>query len=192
MKIVFATSNRNKIKEVQNLLPDSIKIIGLTDIECFEEVPETSDTIAGNALQKANYVFNKYKVPCFADDTGLEVESLSGAPGVHSARYAGEEKNNQKNIEKLLFELEDKGDRSAQFKTVIAVVGLDKESICLEGICKGTITKTLTGTNGFGYDPVFRPLGYENTFAEMSLVEKNKISHRGKVVNKLIDYLKYR
>ncbi len=192
MKIVFATSNKNKIKEVQKLLPNSIEIIGLEEINCNEDIPETSSTIEGNAIQKANYVLEHYKVPCFADDTGLEVKSLNGAPGVLSARYAGNDKNNEKNIEKLLTELEGVTDRAAQFKTVIAISGIEQETITLEGICKGAIISEKKGNNGFGYDPVFLPQGYDETFAEMNLEEKNTISHRAIAVKKLITFLKSR
>lgn len=188
MKIVFATSNKNKIKEVQNLLPKSIELIDLADINCNEDIPETSDTIQGNALQKANYVLENYGVPCFADDTGLEVEALDGAPGVLSARYAGEEKDNNKNIEKLLTELKSIPNRNAQFKTVIAIAGINTEPVLLEGICKGIITTNKIGDKGFGYDSVFTPIGKEQTFAEMSLKDKNRISHRGLAIKQLITF----
>lgn len=190
MKIVFATSNSNKIKEVQTLLPNSIEIIGLEDIGCHEEVPETSNTIEGNALQKANYVFTNYNIPCFADDTGLEVETLNGEPGVFSARYAGEEKNSEKNMQKLLNNLKEKDNRSAQFKTVIALVGIETNPLLFEGICEGEITKIKKGAKGFGYDPVFKPINFDKTFAEMTINEKNKISHRGKAVQLLIDFFR--
>lgn len=189
MKIVFATSNANKLEEVQSLLPKSIQLIGLADIGCTEDIPETADTIAGNALQKANYVIENYNLPCFADDTGLEVESLNGAPGVFSARYAGSDRNNDNNMAKLLFELQNETNRKAQFKTVIALVGVTKEAILLEGICKGEILQEKKGTKGFGYDPIFKPTGFKNTFAEMSIKEKNRISHRGLAVQKLIQFL---
>lgn len=189
MKIVFATNNINKVKEVQALLPKTISLLSLKDIDCLEDIPETSNTIEGNALQKANYVFENYKVPCFADDTGLEVEALNGEPGVFSARYAGEEKNAEKNMKKLLTKLNDKTNRKAQFKTVIALVGLEKTQ-SFEGICKGSITNQKNGDKGFGYDPIFKPENYESTFAQMSLETKNQIGHRGKAVKKLISYLK--
>lgn len=189
MKIVFATNNINKVKEVQALLPKTISLLSLKDIDCLEDIPETSNTIEGNALQKANYVFENYKVPCFADDTGLEVEALNGEPGVFSARYAGEEKNAEKNMKKLLTKLNDKTNRKAQFKTVIALVGLEKTQ-SFEGLCKGSITNQKFGDKGFGYDPIFKPENYESTFAQMSLETKNQIGHRGKAVKKLISYLK--
>ncbi len=189
MKIVFATSNKNKIKEVQRMLPSSIQILSLEDINCFEEIPETSDTIEGNALQKANYVLDNYNVPCFADDTGLKVSSLNGEPGVYSARYSGPEKNDKNNIDKLLNELNNKSDRSAHFKTVVAIAGLSTEPTICKGICNGDIISECKGENGFGYDPIFQPEGYEVTFAEMELEEKNKISHRGLAIKELINYL---
>jgi len=188
MKIVFATNNPNKIKEVQAQLPEQIKLLSLEEIGCFEDIPETSPTIEGNALQKANYVKEIYGWDCFADDTGLEVEALDGAPGVFSARYAGEQKNDDANMNKLLTELKEKINRQAQFKTVIALV-LNGKTTCFTGICKGTILKEKKGTKGFGYDPVFQPEGFDLAFAEMDLVQKNKIGHRGKAVQKLIDFL---
>ncbi len=188
MKIVFATNNQNKVKEVQALLPNSIQLMSLKEIECFEDIPETQETITGNALQKANYVFDNYGYVCFADDTGLEVNALDGAPGIYSARYAGPEKDSEKNMTKLLKELKNKDDRSAQFKTVIALVGIDKTKT-FEGICKGEITNTKEGEKGFGYDPIFKPSGYQETFAQMPLSTKNTIGHRGKAVQKLITFL---
>lgn len=194
MKIVFATNNLNKVKEVQSLLPASIEIISLKDIGCLEEVPETSNTITGNAIEKAKYVSEKYKVACFADDTGLEVNALNGAPGVKTARYAGEEKSADKNMQKLLNELQNKEDRAAQFKTVIALEGFElgtsqKSTLQFEGICKGKITMKLRGKKGFGYDPIFQPEGYEETFAELPMNVKNQISHRGKAMQQLITFL---
>lgn len=189
MKIVFATNNPNKVKEVQKLLPSSIEILSLKDIGCTEDIPETSDTIAGNALQKAEYVYTNYHHACFADDTGLEVAALNGEPGVFSARYAGPEKNAENNMQKLLLNLNSKQNRSAQFKTVIALKGIAKEAILFEGICKGEITSTKQGDGGFGYDPIFKPEGYQRTFAQMPLELKNTIGHRGKAVKQLIEYL---
>lgn len=189
MKIVFATNNQNKVREVQNLLPKSIEILSLKDIGCVEDIPETSDTIAGNALQKAEYVFSNYHHACFADDTGLEVTTLNGEPGVFSARYAGPQKNSEDNMQKLLTNLNGKDDRSAQFKTVIAVKGIHTEAVLFEGICKGEITATKQGDRGFGYDPIFKPNGYKETFAQMPLSLKNEIGHRGKAVQLLIDFL---
>lgn len=188
MKLIFATHNPNKLKEIQSLLPESIELLSLIDIGCSEEIPETSDTIEGNALQKARYVKENFGYDCFADDTGLEVEALNGAPGVYSARYAGEQKNDDANIEKLLSKLEQESNRSAQFKTVIALIWNGKEML-FEGICKGQIGLKKKGNNGFGYDPIFIPAGYDETFAEITLDEKNKIGHRGKAVRKLVDFL---
>ncbi|UGU16335.1 non-canonical purine NTP diphosphatase [Sinomicrobium kalidii] len=188
MKLVFATHNRNKLHEVQALLPDYITLLSLDDIGCTEDIPETSDTIEGNALQKADYVREKYGYDCFADDTGLEADALNGAPGVYSARYAGEAKNAADNIEKLLYELRDENNRTARFKTVIAL-HLNGKQIFFEGIVEGSITRQKSGNGGFGYDPVFLPKGYKKTFAELPLEVKNTIGHRGKAVKQLIDYL---
>ncbi|MGB1324406.1 MAG: non-canonical purine NTP diphosphatase [Flavobacteriaceae bacterium] len=187
MQIIFATNNQNKLKEVQAQLPDEIKLISLKDIGCYEDIPETQKTIEGNAIQKANYIKMKYNKDCFADDTGLEVMALNGAPGVHSARYAGPEKNSKKNIEKLLSSLEKTANRSAQFKTVIAL-HYKGELIQFEGICEGKITRTAKGSGGFGYDPIFKPSVKDKTFAELTLKEKNKIGHRGIAVAKLIAF----
>ncbi len=188
MKIVFATNNLNKLKEVQALVPSEIELLSLADIGCKEDIPETSPTIEGNAKQKANYIKQYYGYDCFADDTGLEVQALKGAPGVYSARYAGESKDANANMDKLLSELSDTENREAQFKTVIALVLNDTLETCT-GICKGEITKEKKGKGGFGYDPIFLPDGYTKTFAELPLSEKNKISHRGKAVQQLIDFL---
>ena len=187
IQIVFATNNQNKLKEVQAQLPDEIKLISLKDIGCYEDIPETQKTIEGNAIQKANYIKMKYNKDCFADDTGLEVMALNGAPGVHSARYAGPEKNSKKNIEKLLSSLEKTANRSAQFKTVIAL-HYKGELIQFEGICEGKITRTAKGSGGFGYDPIFKPSVKDKTFAELTLKEKNDIGHRGIAVAKLIAF----
>jgi len=188
MQLVIATNNKNKIKEIKHLLKDSIELLSLPDIKCIEEIPETSDTIAGNALQKAKYVFDNYGYNCFADDTGLEIESLNGAPGIYSARYAGEQKLADDNMDKVLKELDNSPNRKAQFKTVIALL-IDGKEFLFEGIVTGSITETKSGSEGFGYDPIFKPDGYSTTFSEMSINEKNKISHRGKAVRKLIDHL---
>ena len=188
MKIVFATNNQNKVKEVQALLPDSIQLLSLKDIECLEDIPETQDTIAGNALQKANYVYDNYGYACFADDTGLEVNALNGAPGIYSARYAGPEKNAEDNMQKLLKELSGNENRKAHFKTVIALVGVS-DTKTFEGICYGSITNKKHGDQGFGYDPIFQPENYQETFAQMPLATKNKIGHRGKAVQQLITFL---
>ena len=187
IQIIFATNNQNKLKEVQAQLPDEIKLISLKDIGCYEDIPETQKTIEGNAIQKANYIKMKYNKDCFADDTGLEVMALNGAPGVHSARYAGPEKNSKKNIEKLLSSLEKTANRSAQFKTVIAL-HYKGELIQFEGICEGKITRTAKGSSGFGYDPIFKPSVKDKTFAELTLKEKNEIGHRGIAVAKLIAF----
>ena len=187
IEILFATNNSNKLYEVQAQLPKRIKLISLKDIECNEEIPETQNTIEGNAIQKANYVKNKYNLDCFAEDTGLEVEILNGEPGVYSARYAGPEKNTKDNIQKLLYKLKDKANRKAQFKTVIAMHFKGK-LITFQGICKGEITENVMGSEGFGYDPIFKPLGNSKTFAQLSLNEKNKIGHRGRAVTQLIDF----
>lgn len=188
MKLVFATNNKNKIKEIKHLLNDTIKLLSLEEINCNEEIPETSDTITGNALQKAQYVYEKYGCNCFADDTGLEIESLNGAPGIFSARYAGEQKSSEDNMNKVLTKLKNSSNRNAQFKTVIALI-IDGKETLFEGIAKGEITNEKSGSAGFGYDPIFKPKGFNITFSEMDLAEKNKISHRGKAVNKLISYL---
>lgn len=188
MKLVFATNNPNKLKEVQEMLSDRIKLVSLKDIGCFEDIPETASTLEGNAKIKADHVTNKYGYDCFADDTGLEVDSLNGEPGVYSARYGGEEKNADKNMDKLLLNLEDKPDRKAQFRTIVTL-NLNGKSYDFEGICKGEIIEERFGAGGFGYDPIFRPNGYDETFAEMSSEEKNKISHRGLAIQKLVSYL---
>jgi len=188
MKIVFATNNLNKLKEVQSLVPKHIELINLKDIGCFEDVPETQETIEGNAIQKANYIKEHYGYDCFADDTGLEVSTLNGEPGVYSARYAGPQRNANDNMNKLLLALNDKADRSAQFKTVVALY-LNGKIHTFEGICKGSITTKKHGDKGFGYDPIFKAEGYNKTFAEISLEEKNKIGHRGKAVTNLCQFL---
>ena len=188
MKLVFATHNPNKLKEIQSLLPKEIELISLEDIGCNEDIPETSETISGNALLKAHYVKENFGFDCFADDTGLEVEALNGAPGVYSARYAGEEKSDEANIQKLISELKNEKNRSARFKTVIALIMNGKEHF-FEGICKGEIIEDKRGNHGFGYDPVFVPSNQKKTFAEMELSEKNEFSHRGKAFGKLISFI---
>ena len=188
MQIVFATNNKNKIKEVQSLVPEHIKLLSLEDIGCHEEIPETTGTIEGNAQQKANYVKDNYGYDCFADDTGLEVEALNGEPGVDTAYYAGPQRNAGDNMNKLLSNLKSATSRSAQFKTVIAL-HLNGELKTFTGICRGEITKEKQGDKGFGYDPIFKAKGYTKTFAEISLEEKNKIGHRGKAVSQLIEFL---
>lgn len=188
MKLVFASNNKNKIAEIQSMLPESIKILSLEDINCLEDIPETADTIEGNAILKADYVTQKYGYDCFADDTGLEVNALNGEPGVYSARYAGEQKNADDNMNKLLEALKNEKNRSAHFKTVITL-NLAGKQYLFTGIAKGEITLRKTGTNGFGYDPIFKPENYNETFAELPLEVKNKIGHRGKAVHQLIDFL---
>lgn len=188
MEIVFATNNQNKIKEVQGLIPNHINLLSLKDINCNEDIPETQDTIEGNAIQKANYIKEHYGYDCFADDTGLEVKALNGAPGVYSARYAGEQRSSEDNMAKVLVELQEKNDRSARFKTVIALHLNDKLQT-FTGLCEGLITETKSGDKGFGYDPIFKPNNQEKTFAEMDLELKNTIGHRGKAVMKLVKFL---
>ena len=189
MQLVFASNNQNKIKEIQLLMPNSIQILSLEDIGCFQEIPETSDTIKGNAILKANYVTEKFGFNCFADDTGLEVEVLNGEPGVYSARYAGEQKDANDNMDKLLANLKDKDNRNAQFMTVIAL-NLNGKQYLFTGIITGQIIDKKVGTNGFGYDPIFVADGYDKTFAELTIEEKSVISHRGMAIKQLIDFLK--
>lgn len=189
MKIVFASNNNNKIKEFQQQLPTTIEIVSLKDIGCYEEIPETADTIEGNSILKANYVTEKYGYDCFADDTGLEVAALNGAPGVFSARYAGEQRNAEENMEKLLEALSSQSNRNAQFKTVITL-NLNGKQHLFTGIAIGKIALTKAGNGGFGYDPIFQPMGYQETFAELSSTLKNQIGHRGKAAQLLMDFLK--
>jgi XTP/dITP diphosphohydrolase len=188
LKLVFATNNLNKLKEVQALMPANIELLSLEDIGCLEDIPETAPTIEGNAIQKATYLKTNYGYDCFADDTGLEVNVLNGEPGVYSARYAGKQKNANDNMDKLLANLYNKNDRSAQFKTVIALK-LGSETHTFRGICQGVITLEKTGEKGFGYDPIFKPEGFKETFAEMELTLKNQIGHRGKAIQQLIEFL---
>ena len=188
MKLVFATNNVNKLKEVQEMLPNSIELLSLKDIHCFDEIDETETTLEGNARLKASYVTQKYGYHCFADDTGLEVESLNGKPGVYSARYAGEPSNSENNMQKLLQELNGKENRKAQFRTAICLQ-LDGKQFFFDGICKGEILTKKQGEKGFGYDPIFQPEGYCQSFARMQRNEKNKISHRGLAIKKLVIFL---
>ncbi|RKE94962.1 non-canonical purine NTP diphosphatase [Ichthyenterobacterium magnum] len=188
MQLVFATNNLNKLKEVQSLIPEHVQLLSLKDIGCFEDVPETQNTIEGNAIQKVEYIKEHYGFDCFADDTGLEVEALNGEPGVFSARYAGEQRNADDNMNKLLRNLKDKPNRDAQFKTVIALY-LNNKLETFTGICEGKITTTKHGEQGFGYDPIFKPNHHEQTFAEMDLGLKNDIGHRGKAVKQLVFFL---
>lgn len=189
MKLVFATNNLNKLKEVQAILPKTIELLSLKDINCNEEVDETETTLEGNAKLKAEFITKNYGYNCFADDTGLEVDALNGQPGVYSARYAGEAKNAEKNMQKLLLALNNKMDRNAQFRTAICL-NLDGKQFLFEGVCKGEIIKEKQGQEGFGYDPIFKPKHSKDTFATMSSAEKNKISHRGIAVQKLVAFLK--
>lgn len=186
--LLFATSNKNKVLEIKKVLPKEFNIKSLDDIGFCEEVPENENTIEGNAIFKANYIYKKYNLNVFADDTGLEVDSLNGKPGVHSARYAGISKNSTDNINKLLKKLKNKKNRKARFKTIIALI-LNSKIHTFEGVVEGIITKKPKGENGFGYDPVFIPRGYTKTFGELSIEEKNSISHRSLAMNKLIDFI---
>ena len=187
--IVFATHNTHKLKEVTDILQsDNYKIISLKEIGCYDDIPETSSTLEGNALQKARYIYNKYHVNCFSDDTGLEVNALNGAPGIYSARFAGEQKNSEDNMNLLLKKLQGTPDRSAQFRTVIALI-LDGEELLFEGKIRGLITEKKDGIGGFGYDPIFMPEGYSQTFASLGDHVKNKISHRAKAIQNLCNYL---
>lgn len=188
MKLCLATNNRHKIEELQAILGNQFELVTLEEIGCFDEIPETQPTMEGNSLQKAQYVYDHYGVNCFADDSGLEVDALGGEPGVYSARYAGEERSHAKNIEKLLANLEGVENRSAQFRAVITLI-LDGKINQFEGIVRGKIIAELRGNGGFGYDPVFVPEGYDKTFAEMTMDEKNPISHRGRSVAKLVEFL---
>jgi XTP/dITP diphosphohydrolase len=186
-KIVFATGNPNKLKEIKSAI-NSFEIVGLKDLGITEEIPETGDTLKKNALQKAKYVYDKTGLDCFSDDTGLEIEALEYRPGVYSAMYAGPDCNAENNMRKVLKELEGKTNRNAQFKTVIALI-LEGKEYFFEGLVSGEILKQKTGKDGFGYDPIFKPFGYKESFAEMSIARKNEISHRGLAVKKLIKFL---
>ena len=188
MKLVFATNNLHKLKEVQEMLSDSIEVLSLKDIGCFEDVEETESTLEGNAKLKADYITEKYGFDCFADDTGLEVEALDGKPGVYSARYAGEHGNAEKNMEKLLNELQNKSNRKAKFRTIIAL-NLTNKQYLFEGICEGEILNEKSGVKGFGYDPIFKPKNASSSFAEMNSEEKNIISHRGIAIQELVQFL---
>jgi len=187
-KFVFATNNAHKLEEVTAILGDKIELLSMKDIHCHADIPETADTLEGNALLKARYIFENYNMDCFADDTGLEVEALNGAPGVYSARYAGDAHNSEANMRKLLQDMEGIENRKAQFRTVFALIINGKEHL-FEGIVKGEITKHRCCSSGFGYDPVFIPEGYTQTYAEMGNTLKNKISHRALATNKLCNFL---
>lgn len=189
MKLVFATNNKHKLEELQAILGDQFTLLSLKDIECFDEIPEEQPTLEGNASQKAYYIYDKFGMNCFADDTGLEIKALNGEPGVFSARYAGEDKDSEANMNKVLEKLAKINEREARFRTVISLV-IDGEEKQFEGIVNGEILKEKRGGSGFGYDPIFKPEGLDQSFAEMGLDDKNKISHRGRAVQKLVDYLK--
>lgn len=188
MELIFATHNNNKLAEIQALMPAHIKLISLTDIGLHDEIPETANTLAGNAVIKVNYIKERFDMPVFADDTGLLVHALNDAPGVYSARYAGEHKNSEDNMNLLLTNLNNIQNRNARFVTVIALSWQDGDCL-FEGVCEGTITQDRRGKKGFGYDPIFMPQGFNKTFAQMSLTEKGVISHRAKALHKLITYL---
>ncbi len=188
MKILFASQNQHKLEEVSKILPSTMELIGLNDLDFREDIPETEDTIEGNALLKARVIYKKFGIPCFADDTGLFIEALNGEPGVYSARWHEKDDRFETNIEKALFKLKDKGNRSAYFKTVVAYID-NKGEILFEGRVDGKIISSLRGDSGFGYDPIFIPDGYDQTFAEMPSELKNKISHRGRAMKKFIAYL---
>ena len=188
-KLVFATNNAHKLEEIRAILGDKVEILSLNDIDCHADIPETADTLQGNAALKAQYIYKNYGLDCFADDTGLEVEALNGAPGIYSARYAGGEgHDSEANMKKLLSEMQDKDNRKARFRTVICLIEGGEEHF-FEGIVNGSIIRERKGGAGFGYDPVFMPDGYSETFAEMGNDEKNKISHRARAVQKLCEYL---
>lgn len=188
-ELVFASANKNKVQEVQAKMGGSISLLGLSDIGCTEEIPETSATIEGNAQQKARYIWNNYHVNCFADDTGLEVYALNNEPGVYSARYAGEQRNSEDNMSKLLLNLENSANRAARFKTVVCLI-IDGQEFLFEGITSGKISHVRLGEQGFGYDPIFIPDGESRSFAQMSIEEKNELSHRGKAIKKLSEFLR--
>lgn len=189
MDLVFATNNQHKLKELQAILGNEFHLLSLKDIGCDEEIPEEQETLEGNASQKSFFIFNKYGYNCFADDTGLEIAALNGEPGVYSARYAGEEKSAEANMKKVLEKMAKINQRKARFRTVISLIINGKEQL-FEGIVDGKILTEKKGNSGFGYDPIFEPDGFDLSFAEMELSEKNKISHRGRAVQKLVSYLK--
>lgn len=188
-RLVFATGNSHKLQEVQGLFKEGFALSCLKDVNITEDIPETADNLVDNALQKAWYVYNKCGIPCFADDTGLEVEALDGAPGVYSARYAGEEKDSMKNMLLLLENMKGKTNRNARFRTIIAYIDENANEHIFEGEIRGIIIENMAGTNGFGYDPIFVPEGYEQTFAELSSEIKNTISHRARAMEKFLSYI---
>ena len=198
MKIVFATNNEHKLSEIRQILGNDFEILSLADIGCHDDIPETADTLEGNALQKAQYIFDHYHLSCFADDTGLEVDALGGAPSIYSARYAGEGHDSEANMRKLLHELGENNNRKARFRTVIALIQKEEltsdaipvqNTTFFEGIVEGQIIREKRGHEGFGYDPIFQPDGYDETFAQLGLEIKNRISHRARAVEKLAKYL---
>ena len=189
MKLVFATNNKHKLEEVRNILGNRVEVLSLNDINCNDDIPETAETLQGNALIKARYIYEKYGMNCFADDTGLEVDALGGEPGVYSARYAGEQNDSQANMNKLLQNLTGKKERNAQFRTVIALI-INGEEFIFNGIIKGEISEEKKGDSGFGYDPIFIPEGFSQSFAQMNSEQKNSISHRYRATMKLCEFLK--
>ncbi|MBQ3153397.1 MAG: non-canonical purine NTP diphosphatase [Bacteroidaceae bacterium] len=188
MKLVFATNNKHKLEEMRAILGGKVELLSLADIDCHDDIPETADTLEGNALIKARYIYDKYGCACFADDTGLEVDALGGEPGVYSARYAGENNDSEANMRKLLQNLTGKSERSAQFRTVIALI-IEGEEFLFDGIVRGRISEERMGSAGFGYDPIFIPDGYEESFAQMAAEQKNAISHRSRAAAALNEYL---
>jgi len=191
MELCFATNNQHKLDEVSQLLGDSFKVVNLNSIGCTEELPEDQETLEGNSLQKAKYINDNFNISCFADDTGLEVEALDGAPGVYSARYAGEQRSSEDNMNLLLERLSNESNRKARFRTVITLI-MDGQTHQFEGIAKGEILESKRGEKGFGYDPLFLPEGMNKSMAELTAVEKNAISHRGEAIRKLVAFLKQR
>ena len=190
MRLVFATNNKNKLSEIRDILGKEIEVLSLKDISCNVDIPETADTLEGNSMQKAEYIYNNYGMNVFADDTGLEVDALNGEPGVYSARYAsGEGHDSEANIKKLLSKLNGVTNRKARFRTSVALI-LDGERYSFEGIVNGEILTEKSGTEGFGYDPIFKPDGYDKSFAELGIEIKNKISHRANAIKKLTEFLK--
>ena len=192
MKICFASNNAHKLQEIRALLGEPFELVSLQDLGCADEIPEEQDTLEGNALQKASYIWERYKILCFSDDTGLEVEALNQEPGVYSARYAGPARDNQANMQKVLQGLEGKENRKARFRTSIALILEEGEQHLFNGIVEGHILESPRGEKGFGYDPIFVPEGHERTFAEMDSQEKNEISHRGRAVQQLVSFLRHR